>query len=111
MESYKKKYDLKYHAYEKKFFEKTEYVNEGFNPHICWRNKTPEDCIRSGKTIYMLLHPHWWFRENPFEDQRDDDLLEAYNSDKNIVWNYLDEYDRQQDNVIDFETYNKNIKN
>ena len=40
------------------------------------------------------------FRENPFEDQRDDDLLEAYNSDKNIVWNYLDKYKREQDNVI-----------
>jgi hypothetical protein len=65
----KKKYDLKYHAYEKKFFENIEYVNEGFNPHICWRNKTPEECIKSGKTIYMLLHPHWWFRDNPFEHE------------------------------------------
>ena len=36
-----------------------------------------------------------------FEDERDADLLEAYNSDKNIIWNYLDEYDRQQNNIID----------
>jgi len=35
------------------------------------------------------------------EDERDDDLLEVYNSDKNIIWNYLDEFDKQQDNVID----------
>ena len=36
-----------------------------------------------------------------FEDERDADLLEAYNTDKNIIWNYLDEYDRQQNNIID----------
>lgn len=32
--------------------------------------------------------------------QSDIDLLEAYNTDKNIVWNYLDEYKRQEDYVI-----------
>ena len=37
-----------------------------------------------------------------FLSSRDNDLLETYNSDKNILWNYLDEYKRQQDNVIDF---------
>ncbi len=30
-----------------------------------------------------------------------DDLLEVYNTDKNIIWNYLDEYNKEQDNVID----------
>ena len=41
---------------------------------------------------------------NGFLDPKDerDDLLDVYNSDKNIIWNYLDEYDRQQNNVIDF---------
>lgn len=65
----KKKYKLKYHAYDKKLFQKVQYVNEGFNPHLCWRNKSPEECISKGESIYMLLHPHWWYEDNPFEHE------------------------------------------
>ena len=65
----KKKYNLKYHAYEKKLFDNVHYVNEGFKPHLTWRNKTPEECIESGESIYMLLHPHWWFKNFPFEHE------------------------------------------
>ncbi len=66
-ENIKKKYNLKYHAYEQKFFDNFEYVNEGFNPHLSWRNKEPLDMINSNKNIYMLLHPHWWYQNHPFE--------------------------------------------
>tara|TARA_B100001778_G_scaffold190784_1_gene157191 strand:+ start:253 stop:1155 length:903 start_codon:yes stop_codon:yes gene_type:complete len=40
------------------------------------------------------------FQESPFTDERENDLLESYYSDKNIIWNHLDEYKRQEDNVI-----------
>jgi len=28
---------------------------------------SPMDAIKSGKNIHMLLHPHWWYVEHPFE--------------------------------------------
>ena len=48
-------------------YDNFEYVNEGFNPHLSWRNKEPLDMINSNKNIYMLLHPHWWYQNHPFE--------------------------------------------
>ena len=63
----KKEYSLKYHAYEEKFFENFIYINEGFNPHLTWRNSDPFDIIEENKNIYMLLHPHWWHEDHPFE--------------------------------------------
>lgn len=57
-----------YHAYEHRILASTTYVNEGFNPHLCWRNKTPFEAIeQDDMSIYMLTHPHWWFEHNPFE--------------------------------------------
>tara|TARA_B100001741_G_C16441977_1_gene546088 strand:- start:84 stop:761 length:678 start_codon:yes stop_codon:yes gene_type:complete len=63
----KKKYNLKFHAYEKRFFKNFIYINEGMNPHLTWRNITPESAIKQKKNIYMLIHPHWWFEKNPHE--------------------------------------------
>ena len=59
---------VSYQAYDKKIFENSIYINEGFNPHLCWRNHAPEDIIPSNKTIYMLTHNHWWYEKNPFEE-------------------------------------------
>ena len=36
-----------------------------------------------------------------FENHESDDLLKAYNSDKNVIWNYLDDYDKNQERIID----------
>lgn len=58
---------LTYHAYEGRILSKVTYVNEGFDPHLCWRSITPEQAIETGKSIYMLTHPHWWFRDHAFE--------------------------------------------
>ncbi len=58
---------FKYHAYQENIFRSTKYINEGFNPHLCWRNLSPEDVIPTGKSIYMLTHNHWWFDVHPFE--------------------------------------------
>lgn len=63
----KEKYALKYHAYEERFFQRAEYVNEGLSPHLNWRSRDPMDVMKSGKSIYMLIHPHWWFVDHPFE--------------------------------------------
>jgi len=60
------KLGIQYHAYEQRIIEATTYVNEGFNPHLCWRSLTPFEAM-NGKSIYMLTHPHWWFRVHPFE--------------------------------------------
>ena len=68
-EEFSKTYKLKYHAYDKKILESTTYVNEGFNPHLCWRTLSPYDAINdpNKKSIYMLTHPHWWYKIHPFE--------------------------------------------
>jgi len=58
---------LLYHAYEDDFQKDWIYVNEGLSPHLGWRNMSPMDAIKSGKNIHMLLHPHWWYVEHPFE--------------------------------------------
>ena len=58
---------LECQAYESIIFENSVYVNEGLNPHICWRNHRPEDVIKSGESVYLLTHNHWWFDNHPFE--------------------------------------------
>lgn len=58
---------LKYHSYEQRILSNVTYVNEGFDPHLCWRSVTPEQAIVTGRSIYMLTHPHWWFRDHAFE--------------------------------------------
>ena len=52
---------FEYSAYDPIFnSDKTTYVAEGLNPHLSWRNISPEDSVTTGKNICMLLHPHWW---------------------------------------------------
>lgn len=63
----KKSNALLYHAYEPVFHEDILYVNEGLSPHLGWRGLTPMEAIETGKNIHMLLHPHWWYTEHPFE--------------------------------------------
>lgn len=58
---------LLYHAYESVFHDDMLYVNEGLSPHLGWRGITPTEAIKTGKNIHMLLHPHWWYVEHPFE--------------------------------------------
>jgi len=57
---------LDYHAYEDRILSKVVYANEGFNPHLCWRTH-PSQGLATGRSIYMLTHPHWWFKNHPFE--------------------------------------------
>ena len=59
---------IEYQAYQKNIEDSTVYINEGFNPHLCWRNYTPEDIIPTKKTMYISTHNHWWYEEHPFED-------------------------------------------
>jgi len=58
---------IKFHAYEHRIIASTIYVNEGFNPHLCWRAGTPQDAVDTGKSVYLLTHPHWWYKDHPFE--------------------------------------------
>lgn len=57
---------LKYDAYDENIFGSLEYVNEGLNPHLNWRNRPPTDPISEGKSLYLLTHNHWWFESIPF---------------------------------------------
>lgn len=59
--------DLDYQAYDKRLMDNTIYVNEGYSPHLCWRNKKPEEAIATGRSVYMLTHNHWWYKKHPFE--------------------------------------------
>jgi hypothetical protein len=65
--SFIKKIGIKYQAYDKKIIDSVLYVNEGLNPHLCWRNITPEEAVKTGKSICLLTHNHWWYYEHPFE--------------------------------------------
>lgn len=60
---------LQYHAYELQIMSNVIYVNEGFNPHLCWRTLSPIDAMTTfpHRSVYMLTHPHWWFQTHPFE--------------------------------------------
>jgi hypothetical protein len=59
---------LVHQAYDNIIMDNTLYVNEGFNPHLCWRNLTPEEAFNTGNTVYMLTHNHWWYENHPFEE-------------------------------------------
>ncbi|MFA7275260.1 MAG: hypothetical protein WC043_00475 [Pseudobdellovibrionaceae bacterium] len=58
---------LNYHAYERRILDNVLYVNEGLSPHLCWRGMTPAEAVETGKSICLLLHPHWWYVNHPFE--------------------------------------------
>lgn len=66
-ERWRRKLGLDYQAYDPKLMDNTVYVNEGYSPHLCWRNMTPEEAIDTGKHVYMLTHNHWWWKDHPFE--------------------------------------------
>ncbi len=61
------KYGLSYHAYEDWIISNLAYVNEGLSPHLGWRSLPPEEVMATGRSINLLLHPHWWFEEHAFE--------------------------------------------
>ena len=63
-----KRMGLEYQAYERRILDSVVYINEGFNPHLCWRGERPEEVIKSKSSICMLTHNHWWYEEHPFED-------------------------------------------
>jgi hypothetical protein len=56
-----------YQAYDKELMDSFIYVNEKTEPHMGWRSYTPEDAIATGRSICMSTHPHWWFKDHPFE--------------------------------------------
>ena len=62
-----KQIGIKYQAYDKKILDSVLYVNEGLNPHLCWRSISPQEAIKTGKSICFLTHNHWWYYEHPFE--------------------------------------------
>ena len=61
------KLGIKYHAYDNQLLDSVLYVNEGLNPHLCWRGTTPREAIETGKSICLLTHNHWWYQSHPFE--------------------------------------------
>lgn len=63
----KQELGLQYEAYDERLMQNFVYVNEGYSPHLTWRNLTPEQAIETGKPVYMLTHPQWWWKEHPFE--------------------------------------------
>ena len=56
-----------FQTYDKRVMDSVLYVNEGYHPHLCWRNLRPEDAIRTEKSICLLTHPHLWWKTHPFE--------------------------------------------
>lgn len=58
---------LKYEAYDERIMSATHYINEGYVPHLGWRNHKPEEIIAQGNSIYLLTHPHFWYKDHPFE--------------------------------------------
>lgn len=63
----KSEYALEYHPYEECLETIPAYINEGLAPHLCWRSADPKSVISTGRSIHMLLHPHWWYERHPFE--------------------------------------------
>jgi hypothetical protein len=59
---------VKFHAYDKNLLNSAEYVNEGYEIHISWRNRAPETVIDTGNSVYMMTHSHWWYNSHPFEE-------------------------------------------
>ena len=62
-----KKLGFSYQAYDQKIMDNVVYISEGFNPHLCWRKDKPEEVIPTKKSICMLTHNHWWYKNHPFE--------------------------------------------
>jgi hypothetical protein len=56
-----------YEAYDSAIMDSVIYVNETAEQKLGWRKWTPEDAIEMGRSIILSTHPHWWFRNNPFE--------------------------------------------
>ncbi len=56
-----------YQAYAPEIMKRVVYVNEGLNPHLCWRSRTPEEVIPTGRSVCLLTHGHWWYKDHPFE--------------------------------------------
>jgi hypothetical protein len=54
-------------AYDNVFFDNSIYVNEGINNFIGWRDKKPEEVMDTEKSIYLITHNHWWYKNHPFE--------------------------------------------
>lgn len=70
VENWKKIQDelgYEYQPYDDRIMDAVLYVNEGYHPHLCWRNLTPEQAIDTGKSICLLTHPHLWWETHPFE--------------------------------------------
>jgi len=65
-----KRAGYKFHAYDDKILLACEYVNEGYELHLEWRNKKPEEVIPTGKSMCLMTHSHWWYENNPFEEWR-----------------------------------------
>lgn len=59
---------LDYEAYDERLIRQFQYVNEGFKAHLTWRNLLPEEAIATGKSVYLLTHPHWWHFNDIYED-------------------------------------------
>jgi hypothetical protein len=59
---------LAYQAYDDRFMKGAAYINEGLNPHLCWRSAAPEDVFPTGQSVYLLTHNHWWYSVHPFEN-------------------------------------------
>lgn len=55
-------FNIDYHSYDKIFNDGIKYVNEGLNPHICWRDRCPCKLIGEVDKMYILTHPRWWFK-------------------------------------------------
>lgn len=58
---------LNYEAYSRQIMNSVVYVNEGLNPHLCWRSSPPEAHFESGSSVYLLTHSHWWYVNHAFE--------------------------------------------
>ncbi len=64
----RERFQLEYQAYDDRLMGNFEFVNEGLNPHLSWRNRSPEEAICEGKNFCFSTHPHWWHRRYAFED-------------------------------------------
>jgi hypothetical protein len=66
--SLQKELDVEYEAYSDILFSRLVFVNEGFKPHVTWRDLSPENVIESGNNFCLSTHPHWWHKTHPFEN-------------------------------------------
>lgn len=56
-----------YQAYDPKLMDSFFYVNETAEQYLSWRTLKPEEAIITGHSICLSTHPHWWFKDHPFE--------------------------------------------